>query len=148
MANNLHLTAKEAYALAEQRQRARNADEINYNLTIKRVMNEIKDAAENGKTHLAWVAPEYVLDGTSTDPILLARQVRVRLSELGYHARRDGATVFIDWDLELRRTIEEQATNKEKKRKPHRDPTLAEIGMASSPKSKSNVRVQVRKRNK
>lgn len=77
------------------------ADNLNYTLTLKRVLGNIKTASENGERKLAYVIPWFVIDGTTTNQNILAKQIKTRLVELGYIVVRDGHTLHIDWDLDL-----------------------------------------------
>jgi hypothetical protein len=77
------------------------ADNLNYTLTLKRVLGTIKTSAERGEKHVAYVVPWFVIDGTTANQNILAKQVKKRLLELGYMVKRDGHRLFIDWDLDL-----------------------------------------------
>lgn len=71
--------------------------DINYTLTFGRLMKIIEMSAKQGCTELEFEAPSFVLDGCLGDPILLARQLKARLSELGYKVKRSQANLKIDW---------------------------------------------------
>lgn len=73
---------------------------INYTLTIRRLYKIIENASENGADSLTFKAPSFVLDGCLGDPIVLARQLKARLIELGYRVRREDATLLISWSQE------------------------------------------------
>ena len=42
-------------------------------------------------------APRFVLDGCVGDPIVLARQLKSKLIELGFHVERNVHTLYITW---------------------------------------------------
>jgi hypothetical protein len=88
------LSADAARALMARPPRA--AD-MNYALTLRRLMRLIESAARNGHDHLEFDAPRFVLDGCVGDPIVLARQLKAKLSELGYTVRRDVSHLSIRW---------------------------------------------------
>ena len=91
-----------------------SADDLNYTLTLKRLLATIQATAENdGAKHMAYVVPWFVIDGTTTNQIKLAKQLKKRLQELGYNVRRDYETLYIDWDLDL--MAEEKRLEKERK---------------------------------
>ena len=69
----------------------------NYSLTIKRLYKIIENAAENGADSLTFKAPSFVLDGCIGDPIVLARQLKARLIDIGYRVRREKDTLYISW---------------------------------------------------
>lgn len=88
------LTAEEARRLA-----ARNDDkkDVNYTLTLRRLMRIIESESKLGRTLLEFQAPSFVLDGSLADPILLARQLKARLKQLGYKVRRTEEYLTIEW---------------------------------------------------
>jgi hypothetical protein len=88
------LTADAARALMARPPRA--AD-LNYALTLRRLMRLIESAARNGHDHLEFDAPRFVLDGCVGDPIVLARQLKAKLAELGYVVRRDVSHLSVRW---------------------------------------------------
>lgn len=88
------LTAEEARRLA-----ARNEDkkDVNYTLTLRRLMRIIESESKLGRTLLEFQAPSFVLDGSLADPILLARQLKARLKQLGYKVKRVEEHITIEW---------------------------------------------------
>ena len=91
-----------------------SADDLNYTLTLKRLLATIQATAENdGAKHMAYVVPWFVIDGTTTNQIKLAKQLKKRLQELGYNVRREYETLYIDWDLDLME--EEKRLEKERR---------------------------------
>ncbi len=118
-AADLQLSAREAYSKAKEvgpGERARAVDH-NYNLEIKRVMAMIRAAMNKGKVQIAYSVPWLVMDGTSANQVLLARQIKKRLEQLGYFVRRRNFDLYIDWDLELRQKEEELKRKKEEELK-------------------------------
>lgn len=114
----LDFSAEEALGASKRVNGAtgQSADDLNYTLTLKRLLATIKATAENdGARHIAYVVPWFVIDGTTTNQIKLAKQLKKRLQELGYNVRRDYETLYIDWDLDLMR--EEKRLEQERKRK-------------------------------
>ena len=77
------------------------ADDINYTLTLKRIMDSINATTDSGRKSLVYKVPSWVIDGTSTDSRTLAKQLKKRLLELKYICRRDNNKLYIDWDLDL-----------------------------------------------
>lgn len=75
----------------------KNSQGLNYKLTIRRVYKIIETAADKGATELEFQAPSFVLDGCIGDPIVLARQIKARLVELGYTVKRTEDTLSISW---------------------------------------------------
>ena len=49
---------------------------INYNLTLNRLMKIIESSARQGQEFIEFETPSFVLDGSLADPILLARQLQ------------------------------------------------------------------------
>lgn len=103
------------------------ADNLNYTLTLQRVLSIIEATANAGMDrYVIYNVPGYVLDGTSTNPPLLAKQIKKRLVELGYMVNRTKGVLHIDWDFELvekekqleqKRRAAEAKARKEQKRK-------------------------------
>ena len=91
------ITAAEAQKLVSDQQKPNT---LNYSLTIRRVFEYIRAAAGRGDTRLHFQAPSYVMGGTVCDPILLARQVKKRLTapSLGFKVVRDGDNLEISWE--------------------------------------------------
>jgi hypothetical protein len=73
------------------------AADLNYALTLRRLMRLIESASRNGHESLEFEAPRFVLDGCVGDPIVLARQLKSKLVELGYHVERNVNTLVIRW---------------------------------------------------
>lgn len=93
-----------------------SADDLNYSLTLNRLLATIKATAENdSQRHIAYVVPWFVIDGTTTNQIKLAKQLQKKLTQLGYFVRREHETLYIDWDLELHE--EEKRLERERKAK-------------------------------
>lgn len=86
------------------------ADKINFTLTLNRVMKTIAASAERGERHVGYAVPWFVVDGTSVESRVLAKQLERHLQTLGYVVSRDGHKLFISWDLDLeeaeRKTVE------------------------------------------
>jgi hypothetical protein len=97
------LTANEAHRRAKRSGSSATsaADELNYSLSMRRLLASIGAAADRGETLLVFSAPWMVLDGTTTDPVMLARQLCRGLVELGYRVDRYGDRLVIDWELDL-----------------------------------------------
>lgn len=89
------------------------ADNLNYTLTLKRVLGSIKASSERGERKLAYVIPWFIIDGTTANQNLLAKQVKARLVQLGYMVQRDGHRLYIDWDLDW---VEKEAQLERKKK--------------------------------
>lgn len=89
------LTAEEARKLS-----ARNEDNanINYNLTLKRLVKIIEVAAKQGRDFVDFETPSIILDGSLADPILLARQLKKKLVSMGYKVKRNEAHLNISWE--------------------------------------------------
>ena len=113
--DNLHLTASEAFERSKKvgPSGTGKADELNYNLTITRVMAAIAASIEAGDRRLAFVVPWYILDGTSTDEVMLARQIKIRLEQLDFVVKRKENVLYIDWDIDLRKKENELKKKKE-----------------------------------
>lgn len=91
------------------------ANNINYTLTLKRVLDIVKSYSEQGETFVTYNIPYIVLDGTTTNQELLARQIKKRLVELGYIVIRRKYSLYINWDLDLeRKEIELEKENRRK----------------------------------
>lgn len=88
------LTASQARALMLKPPKA--AD-LNYALTLRRLMRLIESASRNGNNMFEFEAPRFVLDGCVGDPIVLARQLKSKLIELGYTVERNVHTLYISW---------------------------------------------------
>lgn len=88
------LSAAQARALMV---RPPKAADLNYALTLKRLMRLIESASRNGHDSLDFEAPRFVLDGCCSDPIVLARQLKSKLVELGYKVERNVSTLSIKW---------------------------------------------------
>jgi hypothetical protein len=73
------------------------AADLNYALTLRRLMRLIESASRNGHESLEFEAPRFVLDGCVGDPIVLARQLKSKLAELGYRVERKVSTLSIHW---------------------------------------------------
>ena len=93
------ITAAQA-RLKTEKNSHKNKNNTNYSLTIKRLYKIIENAAENGADNLTFKAPAFVLDGCIGDPIVLARQLKARLVEIGYRVKRDKDTLLISWGEE------------------------------------------------
>jgi hypothetical protein len=74
------------------------AGDTNYTLTMSRLFETIKRESDAGKQQTAFIAPLFVMDGTLADPVLLAKQIKVKLVRLGYEVDRSGDTLHIAWD--------------------------------------------------
>ena len=75
-----------------------DADDINFTLTIARLFETIRQESEKGVKKIAFIAPRFIMDGCLADPIILAKQMKVRLLTLGYAVEREGDTLFVSWD--------------------------------------------------
>ena len=97
------LTARQALARSKKSglSGTGDADRHNYSLTLKRLMKMISAAADKGERQLGYAVPWLVIDGTSTDNRVLARQLQKRLQQLGFSVTRESNKLFISWDLEL-----------------------------------------------
>lgn len=73
------------------------AADLNYALTLRRLMRLIESASRNGHDSLVFDAPRFVLDGCVGDPIVLARQLKSKLVELGYRVERNISVLTISW---------------------------------------------------
>jgi hypothetical protein len=73
------------------------AADLNYALTLRRLMRLIESASRNGHDSLEFDAPRFVLDGCVGDPIVLARQLKSKLVQLGYLVERNVSTLMIRW---------------------------------------------------
>ena len=93
------ITASQARDRATKNQIKKSKD-VNYTLTIKRLYKIIEGAAEQGNDSLTFKAPAFVLDGCIGDPIILARQLKARLIELGYKVTRAADTLLVSWGEE------------------------------------------------
>ena len=89
------LHASEAKKLSERKE-AKN--DLNYKLTFGRLMKIIETAAKQGAGYVEFEAPQFVLDGTLADPLLLARQLGKRLKQLGYKVNRNHTLLVISWN--------------------------------------------------
>lgn len=89
------LHASEAKKLSERKD-AKN--DLNYRLTFGRLMKIIETAAKQGASYVEFEAPQFVLDGTLADPLLLARQLSKRLKQLGYEVTRNHTVLVIVWN--------------------------------------------------
>ncbi|CAK9105770.1 unnamed protein product [Durusdinium trenchii] len=91
-------TAISAAAARELTVKKQKNHTLNYNIMIKSVFQYIRDAAK-GHSTLEVVVPAQVDGGTVGDPILLARQVKAKLTadDLGYVVERDGDRLTISW---------------------------------------------------
>ena len=88
------LTADQARALMA---RPPKAADLNYALTLRRLLRLIESASKNGNDMFEFEAPRFVLDGCVGDPIILARQLKSKLIELGYNVERNVHTLYITW---------------------------------------------------
>ena len=88
------LTADQARALMVKPPKA--AD-LNYALTLRRLLRLIESASKNGNNMFEFEAPRFVLDGCVGDPIILARQLKSKLIELGFNVERNVHTLYITW---------------------------------------------------
>lgn len=88
------LSASEARKLC-----ARNVDKsnVNYNLTLNRLMKIIQSAAKSGQDFIDFETPSFVLDGSLADPIVLARQLKKKLQTMGYKVSRSESHLKISW---------------------------------------------------
>lgn len=100
---NVEMTARSALERAKRAgpQGSRGADELNYTLTMKRIMAAIEATSERGDRTLVYNVPWLIIDGTSTDNRVLARQLEKRLRQLGFIVSREGCKLYISWDLDL-----------------------------------------------
>jgi len=94
------ITASQARIRTQKNFKKQNKGNTNYQLTIKRLYKIIENAAENGADSLTFKAPSFVLDGCIGDPIILARQIKARLIEIGYKVKREKDTLYISWEEE------------------------------------------------
>lgn len=78
------------------------ADRINFDLTLRRLMQTIEAAAERGDRQTCFITPSLILDGSSVDPVKLARQLATKLQSLDFVVSRHGKALYIDWDLDMR----------------------------------------------
>jgi hypothetical protein len=69
-------------------------------------------AADRGETHLVFQAPWMVVDGTTTDPLALARELQAGLVDLGYRVGRSRDRLLVDWGIDLRCREDELAQKK------------------------------------
>ena len=65
-----------------------------------RLMKIIETAAKHGDTYVEFETPQFVLDGTLADPLLLARQLSKRLKQLGYTVTRTNTHLLVVWNTE------------------------------------------------
>jgi hypothetical protein len=79
-------------------QRTDYKKDINYNLTFNRLMKIIENSAKQGKEYIEFETPSFVLDGSLADPILLARQLKKRLTQLEYNVSRENNKLLISWE--------------------------------------------------
>jgi hypothetical protein len=93
-ASEFIITAGEASALCRRKERSRD---VNYTLTLRRLMRVIDTSARNGSEGLVFEAPTFVVDGCLGDPIVLARQLKARLTQAGYIVTRNNSTLSISW---------------------------------------------------
>lgn len=70
---------------------------INYNLTLNRLMKIIESSARQGQQFIDFETPSFVLDGSLADPILLARQLKKKLVSMGYSVQRNNSNLVISW---------------------------------------------------
>ena len=103
------ITASEARSLAKVTA-SNKSKNVNYSLTIRRLYKIISNAIESGADSVTFHTPDFVLDGCIGDPIILARQLKRRLVELGYNVHREHTTLLIDW-------VDESSFETEKKKK-------------------------------
>lgn len=89
------LTAAQARQLSQKNEKSKD---VNYTLTIKRLLKIIRASAIQGNTSMQFTAPSFVLDGCIGDPILLARQLKKRLEQLGYRVQRKQDRLTISWE--------------------------------------------------
>lgn len=71
---------------------------VNYSLTLTRLMRIIQAAARSGKDFIEFEAPSFVLDGSLADPIVLARQLKKKLQTMGYTVTRTESHLHISWN--------------------------------------------------
>lgn len=90
-------SAEEARERSRQRKQRAKGGDLNFSLTIKRLYRIIEAHSAKGDTSLVFRAPSFVLDGCIADPIILAKQIKVRLSDLGYKVKRDQDVLSISW---------------------------------------------------
>lgn len=91
------------------------AEDINYTLTIKRLFETIKNESSKGKRRIAFITPKYVMDGTLTNPIKLAKQIKVKLTRIGYDVDRYDDVLHISWDKEEEEKEQKRLTIKKQK---------------------------------
>jgi hypothetical protein len=96
--------ASEAYAQSrgrvERSADGRDADDVNFTLTINRLFETIRSESEQHRRTVAFVPPRFVPDGCLADPVLLAKQIKSALVGMGYAVERDGDKLYISWDKE------------------------------------------------
>ena len=120
VAMDVELTAKQALARSKKvgGTGENDADKLNFSLTMKRVMKMIAATADKGERQLGYAVPWLVIDGTSTNNRMLARQIQKRLQTLGFSVERESNKLFISWDLELEAEEKRRAAEvKEEERK-------------------------------
>jgi len=91
------ITASEALKQSSRKRASDESDDMLYSVVIKRVFGMIRQESEKHNTHLAFVAPCWVLDCPLGDAVRLAKQIKARLVQLGYRVDRDGDVLEIDW---------------------------------------------------
>lgn len=97
------LSASDAFAQSKKNwDPVSTADKINFDLTLRRLMAGVEAAAARGDRQLCFVTPSLIIDGSSVDPVKLARQLAAKLESLDFAVSRHGKALYIDWDLDLR----------------------------------------------
>ena len=94
------ISANQARLLTVKKERQKD---FNYSLTLSRLMKIIEFTAKQGNSSITFETPSFVLDGSLCDPILLARQLKARLIQLGYQVERNVNKLKISWEEEEER---------------------------------------------
>lgn len=90
-------TMLHANAMAEMARKRSSTNDINVNLTLARLMKLIENAAKEGNHYLIFETPSFVLDGSLTDRIFLAGQLKKKLRPYGYTVKKKGHVLNISW---------------------------------------------------
>lgn len=75
----------------------RSGVDINYTLTMRRVYRLIRSLARQGYNELNFTAPSLVLDGSCTDPIVLAKAIKRTLVAKGFVVMRNEDKLHVSW---------------------------------------------------
>jgi hypothetical protein len=84
--------AREASSLKNKR------NDVNFKLTLFRLMKLIESSARNGTDFLIFEVPRFILDGSLADNLLLARQLKKKLEQLGYQVKKKEHVLTIKWN--------------------------------------------------